>query len=451
MGAPLFPWQQYVADVALEVDEAGQWVYDEVIVTAQRRSGKTHLIVPVTAHRLGQPSVKRTAWITAQTLKSAVRRWEEIADKVVNSPLRSQVKKNRGNPQELRWKATNSAFTPFAPNEDAMHGEDPDLVWVDELWAFDLEQKRLIEQGYRPAFSVKSGQAWEMSTAGTPRSEWLNQARRRGREAVEQGRRSRIAFFEWSVPERVGGRPVEELPVEQLLQVVLDHHPRRDHGLRVGFLADELDAMGRIEFLRAYGNLTQNEDSVQVGAVFDSERMRANRAGQIPAGVRLALGVAIDEDRRDAAISVAWRGLDGRALTSYQRAEGTRWARAEVRRLVETYDVGVVGVQSAGPARDLADDLERDGVPVLRLSQADTAAAGSRFHDEFQAGTVLWDGSIDFSASVAAADPYKVQSGIDWRSRTGAPVTTLRAGTAAVWAFDHMPEVEPVPAPFRIL
>lgn len=448
MGAPLFPWQQFVADVALEVEPDGSWAYDEVFVTAPRRSGKTHLIVPVTAHRCGQPR-PATAWITAQTLKSAVRRWNEVANKIVASPLRGKVKKNRGNPQVLRWPATESEFAPFAPSEDAMHGEDPDLVWVDELWAFDHEDRVVIQQGYEPAFSVKSGQAWLMSTAGTPRSEWFNEVRRRSEDAVAAGVLSGTAGFDWSVPERVGGRPVAGLDDEELLRVVLDAHPRRDHGVRPEFLRAQL-AKGRIEFLRAYGNLSQNDDAVGATAVFTAEQMQAARGARIPDGARIGLGVAVDDHRRDAAVAVAWRDVAGRAHTAYQRAEGTRWAVPEVRRLVDGYDVAVVAVQSAGPARDLADDLELDGVPVLRLSQPDTAAAGARFHDQFPAGSILWDGSSDFAAAVAAAEVQRVQSGIVWRSATGAPVTTLQAGTVAVWGVDHAPEPAAPPARFKI-
>ena len=110
-----------------------------------------------------------------------------------------------------------------------------------------------------------------------------------------------------------------------------------------------------------------------------------------------------------------------------------------------------VGVRSAGPARDIADALEVAGVGVLRLSQPDDAAASVRFLDEFRAGTVLWDGSLDFSGAVAAAEPHAVQSGIEWRSRTGAPVTCLPAGSAAVWAFDHAPDPELPRSEFRIL
>lgn len=451
MGAPLFPWQQYVADVALEVDEDGHWFYDEVMVTAPRRSGKTFLTSPVTAHRCGQKT-KTTAWITAQTLKSAVRRWEDIADQINNSALRSNVKKNRGNPQMLRWPATGSAFLPFAPNEDALHGEDPDLVWVDEQWAFSFEDKAEIEQGYDPVFSVKHGQVWKMSTAGTERSEWFNEDRRAGRAAVEAGRRSGLAFFDWGAPERVGGVPIERLPAGEILRIVLDSHPRRDHGLRPEFLAKQLEK-SKINFLRAYGNISQNADAVEEDAVFSSEQMRANRGGQIPETARIALGVAADPDRRDAVISVAWRGPDGRALTSYKHADGTRWVVPEVLSLVKDYEVAVVAIQSAGPARDIADALalKLEGAELLRVSQADSAAAGARFHDEFAAGLIGWDGSLEFSAAVAAAEPHRLQSGIEWRSTTGAPVTALPAGSVAVWGIDHVPEPEELPPPFKIL
>src|SRR5215471_10973954 len=41
LGKPMMPWQSYVADVALEVDEDGRFAYQLVIVTVPRQSGKT--------------------------------------------------------------------------------------------------------------------------------------------------------------------------------------------------------------------------------------------------------------------------------------------------------------------------------------------------------------------------------------------------------------------------
>src|SRR5215471_15214010 len=51
MGRPLMPWQSYVADVALEVDDAGRFCYQLVLVTVPRQSGKTTLFEAVLDHR----------------------------------------------------------------------------------------------------------------------------------------------------------------------------------------------------------------------------------------------------------------------------------------------------------------------------------------------------------------------------------------------------------------
>lgn len=446
MGTPLFPWQRYVADVALEVDDRGEWVYDEVVITVPRRSGKTFLVKPVTAHRCGSGQV--AAWITAQKRNNAVRRWRETVDGLLGTPLRTDLRRkiSIGN-EELRWASTGSTFRPFRPDAEAMHGEDPGLVWVDELWAFDAETRAVIEQGYRPAFSVQPGQAWLLSTAGTVQSSWLNAVRRQGRAEVESGGPARRAYFEWSVPELVGSTPVEKLKDGELLRLVVDHHPRRDHGLRADFLAGELVALGRPDFLRAYGNLTPAADDEGTFPVTVMERSRSG--AQIPGDARIGLGVAVDPDRRDASIGICVRDGLGVAVTDDRRRVGTRWVASEVIRLVDQYDVGQVAVVGAGPARSIADELDRAGVPLLRLSQADAAAAAAGFADEFgdEHPSVTWNGGEDFRQAVLHAKGQRRNSGLVWESRTGESIVSLDARTMAVWAFDHAPVPEPVVEP----
>ena len=68
LGTPLMPWQQHVADVALEIDpETGRLAYRELVLTVPRQSGKTTLILALAVHRaigFGQP--QRITY-TAQT------------------------------------------------------------------------------------------------------------------------------------------------------------------------------------------------------------------------------------------------------------------------------------------------------------------------------------------------------------------------------------------------
>jgi hypothetical protein len=442
LGGPLIPAQRYIADVALEVDESGELAYDEVVVTMQRRAGKTYLIKPVVAYRCGQ-AAPAMVWLTAQKRTKAVARWLDVSNALLNTPLRPQLKRTISITHEtLRWVATGSMFQPFTPTgETEMHGEDPDLVFVDELWSFSLDAKRKIEQGYKPAWSVKPGQAWLLSAAGTPRSEWLNDAVRRGRGAVEDGRRRRIAYFEWSIPEAVGGRPVDQLTEDQLLELIIAYHPRRDHGLRRAFIADELADMRRVDFLRAYGNITQAEEAEP--GVFGSLVLERARSGaRIPETGRIGLGVSVDPFRRESAIGVAWRNPSGVAVTDEKIGEGTRWLVGELVRLVDQYDVATVGVVGSGPARSVTDELVRAGLPILTLSQSDHAAAGARFTDEFGSGfpSVTWNGSPAFAAAVAGAVARRAPSGIVFESRSGDPITALDARTLAVWAIDHAPE-----------
>lgn len=444
MGTPLFPWQQYVVDVALEVSPDGTWAYDDVLVTAPRRAGKTFLVKSVTTHRCGQQS-RESVWMTAQDGRRAVRRWREITDELMGTPLRPGLKRKIAiDHEEIRWTGSGSTFRPFAPKPNAMHGEDPSLVWIDELWAFSTVQRRFIEQGFRPSFAINPGQAWLMSAAGTPQSEWLNAERRAGRDRIESGQPTRHAFFEWSTPEVLpDGRPISALSDPELADWIVLHHPRRDQGLRPEFVLSELTEMGRPDALRAYGNLTPPED--EEGAIPATVLGRARSGGRIPGDARIALGVAVDPDRRDAAIGIAWRDGLGVALTDDRKAEGARWVVGEVVRLVDQFDVSAVAVVAAGPARSVADELERAGVRLLRLSQPDHAAAGARFLDEMSADrpSVTWNGSPNFAAAVAAAQVARKPSGLVWESRTGSSVTPLDARTVAVWAADHAPMPEP--------
>lgn len=439
MGSPLFPWQRFVVDVALEVDDNGDWVYDEVVVTVPRQSGKSFLIGPVTAHRCSQ-GWPASVWMTAQKGKSKDR-WLAVVEAMLATPLRRQVKFTHGVGNELvQWRSSGSTFRPFPATATAMHGESPDLVFVDELWTFSALQQQNIEEGYEPAWSVKQGQAWLLSTAGHPKSEWLNLVRRNGRAAVEDDVREGTAYFEWSAPDTVDGRPLATLDDDELLRVVIDAHPRRDHGLREAKLRRDLTKRPRPRWLRDYANITQSDEDTL--GVFDQRALdRARSSAAIPDDGRLGLGVAVDPDRRDAAIGIAWRDTSGVAVTDDRRADGTRWVAGSVIELVDRYDVGVVAVVAAGPARSVADELDRAGVPLLRLSQADWAAACAGFGDEFTTSrpSVTWNGGVDFARAVADAESVRRASGRVWQSRSGSSVSSLDARTLAVWGHDHAP------------
>ena len=454
MGRPPMPHQRLVWDVALEVQseaagdpEPGAWAYDDVRWYVQRQAGKTTGLRPVIVHRCGsRPGVR--AFMTAQKRDKARARWLDATSDILTSRLADGVRRKIGvGHEELRW-SNESTFVPFAPNEEDMHGESPDLVAIDEQWAFDEIQAKALTGAYVPGFTTKDGQAWKFSTAGTPRSWWFNTERRTGRAAVEAGTRLGVAYFEWGLPDLVGGRPLDDLSDAELVQACIDHHPATGYILRPAAVWSAWNTMGgdRAGFLRAYGNRTAADDAVGWVAIDEGVWLRAASPARIPEGAPVGLAFDVDPDRRDAAV-IAGSRVGGRMLTEVVRHDlGTRWVAPFVAGLVERQRPVRVAVNDAGPARDVADELERAGVELLRVGASDCAAACQRHLDELMAGTWVHDNHPKLTEAAEAAGWRRVNLSRAWASATGEPITALAGTTLAGWAFDHpAPVDEPLP------
>lgn len=265
LGMPLMPWQQYVADVALEVDPAtGWWAYDKVVLTVQRRAGKSALDTSVKVDRMATGKDRRL-WMSAQGGEEALELWRETCRLLELSLLAGKVRAYTTTGKErLVWLPTNSTLTPFPPNGDKLHSKAIDLLSLDELWRYDAEAATKMKAGYRPTFLTTNAQAWLISTMGTELSVWLNQERQEGRRAVELGANRGTAYFEWSIPKVWRGVKVEELDIEELIRVIIAHHPAAGvHPLMPAskleqFVRDDLvdPLIGHAGVLRQYGNVS---------------------------------------------------------------------------------------------------------------------------------------------------------------------------------------------------
>lgn len=457
---PLMPWQAYVHDVANEVDpDTGWWAYDEVVVTVVRQAGKTTLKIPLYAHRM-QMIPGGELWMTAQNGKKAVKRWEKASEAMMNTPelaphLKQWVTVAR---ERLRWKSTGALLVPFAPDDENMHGESPDLVDVDEWWAFDAVAAEGLTASYSPGFLTKNAQAWKTSTMGTEASAGLNADVKKGRAAVEMDRRSGIAYFEWSLEDEPGGVPIEELSDEQLIaeciaiHPAIGFHPKAPAEKMRHHIGTELKTLGRREFIRAYGNRLQS--SVGGWSVISQPAWVAAFIGQaIPPGVEVGMGFEADPDGRDGAVAMAWRDGNGRATVEVITVQdGTAWLPSTVRRLEARWSPVQTAVQNSGPARGAADDLIRGGVDVLRMSQMDFSAACSLFDAGVRVGSVRHIGQATLNTAVEHATKRRTgPSGAwAWKIDPAVSITALVAATAALWAVDHPREVEEDLGPFRI-
>lgn len=451
-----FPWQSYFTAVASEQipDGLGGWepAFDTIVMLVNRRGGKTFLVKAVSVER-GLRSKSRIAF-TAQTRDAAKDRWLEMVDNLssvesdrgLKQILKASVHVTSGVGNErLTFAQTGSELFPFAPNENAGHGGAYDLVWVDELWAHSLVTKRLIQQGYRPMWSVKPGQEWLMSAAGTHASGWLHEARRIGRQSVFDPD-SRIAYIEFGIPDDVD---VHALPDAELLRLTLEHHPRRGFGLRESYLKTELSTHGRADFLRAYANRDAEDDA---GGILSAEIITRQtvKDEQIPMGARVSAGVALDDARRESTVALAWVREDGTVLVESKTAPGVRWVAAYV---AAAPGVVNVAVQNTRNGRGAADEIERlwaddehEG-DLMRVPQADAiAAAGAWLAGVEEDGSIFMGLAPGMRAALGSVD---LPVGGQWISRDGEPITAVQAHSMAAWAADHRP-AEPAAGGFWI-
>lgn len=464
------PWQHYVAHVATEVDPATGWyAYDHVVLTVPRRAGKSALTTVVKVHRLATVPRARL-WMSAQNRDKALERWNDVKESLEGSPLDAfnRAYTSIGH-ERIVWngkgpdgKPTRGKLVPFKPDGDLLHGEAIDLLDLDEIWSYDAVMRLKMQQGYRPTFLTTNAQAWLYSTAGTVESVWLNDLRTAGRLSVERGETHGTAYFEWSMPEMIDGVPWRDVgDLEILIKHALAAHPAvgfhprvPEQRMRLMIAQDIRDLAkehGAGAAIRPYGNLTGEPD---VDRLIPASVVAASTTlDRIPTAVTPGLGFDVDPDRRAATICSAWRDSTGRGLLEViEHGLGTRWVAGAVIGILERQGIRQVTCNNAGPARDIADEIERaanDNLApgeeprwaVQRISAPDWAAACVRVNDELKVTprpTVMHNGSAELVE--AFKQTGKRTLGQSWAfASTGEPITPVTGCTAALWGADHPP------------
>jgi phage terminase large subunit-like protein len=201
LGKPFMPWQQHVADVAMEVDPAtGLLAYREVVVTVPRQSGKTTLVLGFMVHRALGFALPQVITYTAQSRIKAREKWEDEHLPILEkSPLKSlfRVRKTTGN-EAILWR-NGSRHGIESTTEKAGHGPTLDLGVIDEAFAH-VDSRG--EQAFKPAMITRpSPQLLVCSTAGTLKSVYLRGKVDAGRIRTDLGTAESVAYFEWSAPD----------------------------------------------------------------------------------------------------------------------------------------------------------------------------------------------------------------------------------------------------------
>lgn len=426
-------WQQYVADVALEVDDEGRFVYQVADVAVPRQSGKTTLFGFVMDHRALTIRGGRV-FFTMQAAKDAVdwllNEHAPVLDPVVGSEV--HVRRAQGS-EGLRWRRSGGMVRTFAPQPKSLHGKTSDLVVVDEAWSFDLLRGKALDQAIVPTQATKpAAQVWKVSTAGDDSARWWLASVEAGRAAVSSGRTSGRCYFDWSCPD--GLDPCEEAswPV---------YHPAYGRTIGRAAMVSALEQLGPDEFARAYGNRWAHVATRAIPA--ESWVAAADVDQPLPTAGTMALGFDVAVDRSDATIVAAWRDETGTMrweVADNRPAAG--WVAGRLAHLVERWRPTAIGYDAAGPALDVADEATRNGLDLAPVKGREYQAACAAT----LAGLTELPPRHRFRPHVAldqaagAAGQKTAGDGWVWARRgTETSLSPLTAATVAGWAFDHAP------------
>lgn len=409
------PWQQLVADVALEMHPDGSPVYREINVLVPRQCGKTTLCLAVEMQRALLWGGPQTIGYTAQTGWDARRKLiDDQVPLLENSALAASVKRiYRGAGMEAVHFLNGSRIDVMASNATAGHGRTVSLGVIDEAFA-DQDDRR--EAALLPAMATKKdAQLLVISTAGTQESLYLKRKVEQGRAMVESGLETGVAFFEWSAH--------EDADIDDP-GTYWDTIPALGHTIEERVIAHARSTMTEGEFRRAYLCQWTVLDEAAIPAKYVARVMDATTA---PSG-RLSFGIDVAIDRSWAAISVA--DETGRCELIEHR-EGVGWVVDRVLQLWRKHRGSLV-VDGYSPANSLVDRLEQGGVPVTRYTLRDMTAACGIFYDAVLDDAIRIRPHASLEAAIESAKRKQIASGWLWsRTVETADLTPLFSTTLA--------------------
>lgn len=437
------PWQRQVVDVALEIDpETNLPAYRTIVLTVPRQSGKSTLLLSAFLQRCmsnfwsgtgrpgGTPGRQRCIY-TAQTQKDARSKWEEdyVADLEASPRLGGKhFSIYRGSGREaIKW-SNGSQIGISASTEKAAHGKVLDLPVVDEAFA-QVDDR--LDQAFVPAMSTrKQAQLWVVSTAGTPESLYLRAKVDRGRQLVEKGTASGLAYFEWSAPEDVD--PDDEDAWALCM-------PALGYTIDLSVVRAARQSLSTSEFRRAY--LNQWVDRHAGERVIGVDEWNRCHDPESTIATRPVVAVDVALDRQMSAASAAGRRGDG--LTHVQVVKhdrGTDWVVPYAVQLADRARAIAVVLDPSGPAGSLIPDFLDRGIEVRVTGARDMAQACGAFYDDAMHARLRHRKQSPLEQALGAARKRELGDAWAWgRKQSAADITPLVSATLAHWGVATAP------------
>jgi hypothetical protein len=432
LGFPFMPWQRQVADVAGEIEpETGLPAYREVRVTVPRQSGKTSLTLGALVDRCVSPwpgGLQRVIY-TAQDRISARAKWEEHVEVLQRTRLRRVIEVKRQNGQEAIIWPNRSRWSITASGESSGHGTTLDVGMIDEAWA---QKDERLAGAFRPAMVTRpAAQMWIVSTMGTDESIFLHDRVDDGRAGVEDGRRSRICYFEWSAGD--DDDPDEEATWWRCM-------PALGHTISIDTIRTDHEALDAGEFARAYLNRRAPGGNPVIDAA--SWAVCAD-PGSRP-GRTLAMAVEVTPDRAASSIAVASRAASGRLhVEVVDHRPGVDWVVVRLLELQRQWHPVRTLFDPSSPAGSLALDFRAAGVAAEEIATRTYGQACGAFYDDVVARRIVHLSQPALDAAVGAARKRNIGDAWAWSRRAGSDISALVAATLARWALIAAGEGEP--------
>lgn len=449
LGTPLIPWQQYVANVATEIDpDTGSFYYNRIVLSTPRQCGKSALTDCADTYNASLGDYRRIIY-TAQTGKDAEDHFKDYTELLKKSKLKQKVGKFRFSNGGMSVQFKNrSTISPMAMTKIAGHGKQLDKITLDEAFSLSDEAGKNIIDALVPTMNTRfkrtgvMPQIWITSTEGTSDSTFFNEQldKLRAGDVSE-----RTCWFDFGIPDDADPED---------LDTILRFHPAAGYLWDKSQLADFREQFGDNVrgWARDYGNRrdegiaermipVQLWESTTVEPINPAELLTNN----------LVFAIAVDVDATHTSISAGMRMGDTIQTQLVTVLDGTGTAPNEILRLADKYNAPIV-IDAKGTSAALSDRLhamtDDFGSPRFQfcpMTQSDYLTIGQAFVSGLENNVITHARSIALDDS--AANSGRTWSGDMWRiTRRGSSGLTspLESTMLAAWGVQHMP-VEQIP------
>lgn len=358
---PLKRWQRRAFDVALELDPAtGKWKYHTVLISVPRQAGKSYGFMAVGLHRtLILPGGR--VWYTAQTGQAARERWiKDCATPAMRSMNKLLKTKLGAGDTRLIVPSTDAQFRPMPPTGDYLHGEQSDLVGIDEPWVHSVAAGKALLQAVVPTKTTRHDlghgpQTIYFSTMGDGNSTWWHDMLDRAFDHPAPG----VAVIDYGISDDTD-------PTD--LDAVYRAHPAAGEGLSMKALEDAAEELTPSEFARAYGN----RRTKVTNAIFTSTDIDAATTDAPLDDGPIHIGVAVSW-AHDMTSIVAAGTINGTpAVEVIQCRPGQAWAVDMVKDIHRRHRPESIRIDAHGPSGHLAEELTAElGDSVVHRASID--------------------------------------------------------------------------------